>query len=144
VGLNQRIYAFIFVMGIFFMGLFHFLIVVQGIIAATLVGVILMQRSEGGGLGGGGSPGGLVSARGASDFLTRTTAILATLFIVLSITLAFVAARQGSSGQIDADALKPAATAPAKSLDGAGNVDPTKAGATPAKPETTDSVPLDK
>ena len=44
------------------MGLFDFLIVVQGIIAASLVGVILMQRSEGGGLGMGGSPSGLMSA----------------------------------------------------------------------------------
>ena len=67
------------------MGLFHFLIVVQGIIAAALVGVILMQRSEGGGLGMGGSPAGLLSARGAADFLTRTTTVLATLFILLSI-----------------------------------------------------------
>ena len=47
------------------MGLFHFLIVVQAIIAASLVGVVLMQRSEGGGLGMGGSPSGLMSARGA-------------------------------------------------------------------------------
>ncbi len=82
------------------MGLFHFLIVVQGIIAAALVGVILMQRSEGGGLGTGGSPSGLMSARGAADFMTRTTTALATMFILLSITLAFVAARQGG-GELD-------------------------------------------
>ena len=61
------------------MSLFIFLTVVQGIIAAALVGLVLMQRSEGGGLGigGGGSPGGLMSARGAADFLTRTTKWLA-------------------------------------------------------------------
>jgi len=76
------------------MSLFLFLTVVQAIVAAALVGVILMQRSEGGGLGmgGGGSPGGLMSARGAADFMTRTTAILAIVFVVLSIVLAFVAA----------------------------------------------------
>lgn len=83
------------------MGLFHFLIVVQAIVAASLVGVVLMQRSEGGGLGMGGSPSGLMSARGAADFMTRTTTILATLFIVLSISLAFVAAKNGGSGGID-------------------------------------------
>lgn len=83
------------------MGLFHFLIVLQAIIAASLVGIILMQRSEGGGLGMGGSPSGLMSARGAADFLTRTTTILATLFILLSISLAFVAAKKGSTGDID-------------------------------------------
>ena len=91
------------------MGLFHFLVVVQGIIAASLVAVILMQRSEGGGLGGG-SPAGLMSARGAADFLTRTTAILATVFVLLSIALAFVAAREGGPTQIN-ETLK--TTAPA-------------------------------
>lgn len=83
------------------MGLFHFLIVVQAIIAASLVGVVLMQRSEGGGLGMGGSPSGLMSARGAADFMTRTTTILAVLFISLSIALAFVAAKEGGSDGID-------------------------------------------
>jgi preprotein translocase subunit SecG len=87
------------------MGLFHFLIVVQGIIAASLVAIILMQRSEGGGLGMGGSPSGLMSARGAADFLTRTTTILATAFVTLSIGLAFVAAKQGSTDKLD-DTLK--------------------------------------
>jgi preprotein translocase subunit SecG len=97
------------------MGLFHFLIVVQAIVAASLVGVILMQRSEGGGLGGG-SPAGLMSARGAADFLTRTTAILATAFVLLSITLAFVAAREGGPGRINETVEKAAPaskTAPA-------------------------------
>jgi preprotein translocase subunit SecG len=88
------------------MGLFHFLIVVQGIIAAALVGVILMQRSEGGGLGSSGSPAGLMSARGAADFLTRTTAILATIFVLLSISLAFVAAREGGPSRINETAEK--------------------------------------
>jgi preprotein translocase subunit SecG len=71
--------------------MFSFLLVVHSLIAAALVGVILMQRSEGGGFAGGGSPTGLLSARGAGDFLTRTTAILATLFILLSIGLSALA-----------------------------------------------------
>ncbi|OYW23789.1 MAG: preprotein translocase subunit SecG [Sphingomonas sp. 12-62-6] len=70
---------------------FSFLLVVHALVAAALVGVILMQRSEGGGLGMGGSPGGLMSARGAADFLTRSTSVLATAFISLSILLAFLA-----------------------------------------------------
>ena len=45
------------------MSLFIFLTVVQAIVAAALVGVVLMQRSEGGGLGIGGSPGGLMSSK---------------------------------------------------------------------------------
>ena len=66
-----------------------------------MVGVILMQRSEGGGLAGGGIPSGLMSARGHADFMTRTTTVLATLFVTLSIALAFVAAREGGSSNID-------------------------------------------
>ncbi|MCP5389398.1 MAG: preprotein translocase subunit SecG [Novosphingobium sp.] len=82
--------------------MFLFLTVVQAIIGAALVAVILMQRSEGGGLGiGGGSPGGLMSARGAADFMTRATAILATLFVLLSITLAVLAVGSTGGGEID-------------------------------------------
>ena len=71
---------------------FTFLLVVHALVAAALVGVILMQRSEGGGLGMGGSPGGLMSARGTADFLTKSTSVLATMFVSLSILLAFMAA----------------------------------------------------
>lgn len=71
--------------------MFAFLLVVQAIIAAALVTVILMQRSEGGGLGMGGSPSGLMSARGAADFLTRATTVLASAFVALSIALAVIA-----------------------------------------------------
>ena len=81
--------------------MFKFLLVVHALIAASLVGVILMQRSEGGGLAGGGSPTGLLSARGAGDFLTRTTAILATLFIVLSIGIAALATVDRGSRELD-------------------------------------------
>lgn len=122
------------------MGLFHFLIVVQAIVSASLVGVVLMQRSEGGGLGMGGSPSGLMSARGAADFMTRLTTILATMFILLSISLAFVAAREGGTSKIDTSlqrtevpATQPAPAEPAET--------------TPAKGDTTapaPQVPLDK
>ena len=77
--------------------LFTFLLVVQAIIAALLVTVILMQRSEGGGLTTGGSPSGLMSARGAADFLTRSTAVLATAFVGMSIALAVIAATRQST-----------------------------------------------
>ena len=85
------------------MSLFIFLTVLQAIIAAALVGLVLMQRSEGGGLGigGGGSPGGLMSARGAADFLTRTTKWLAVLFVVLAIVLATLAVDATTGREID-------------------------------------------
>lgn len=84
------------------MSLFLFLTVLQAIIAAALVGVILMQRSEGGGLGigGGGSPGGALGARGAADFLTKSTKWLAVVFVGLSIALAAVAVETTGTDEI--------------------------------------------
>ena len=67
--------------------MFAFLLIVQSLVAISLVGVILMQRSEGGGLGVGGSSSGFMTARGAADFLTRSTSILGGIFIVLSIAI---------------------------------------------------------
>ena len=60
------------------------LLVIYLMVVLALIGVVLIQRSEGGGLGiGGGS--GFMSARGTANALTRTTAILATLFFVLAL-----------------------------------------------------------
>lgn len=91
--------------------MFTFLLVIHALVAAALVAVILMQKSEGGGLTSGGSPAGLMSARGAADFLTRTTAILATVFVVLSIALAVFSATRRSQ-TVDVSAARPAAVAP--------------------------------
>lgn len=126
------------------MGLFHFLLVVFAVVAAALVGVILMQRSEGGGLGMGGSPSGLMSARGAGDFLTRTTAILATLFIVLAIAMAFVSAKRGAPAGVDETLERAAPAAPAQNIDPAAApaADGTTGQAAPAAPAS--DVPLDK
>jgi preprotein translocase subunit SecG len=80
--------------------MFTFLLVVQAIVAACLVTVVLMQRSEGGGLGMGGSPGGFMSARGAADFLTRSTTVLAPMARYIFITGGVVSSsRQRSSWQ---------------------------------------------
>jgi preprotein translocase subunit SecG len=92
--------------------MFTFLLVVQGIVAAALIGTILMQKSEGGGLGVGGSPAGFLSARGAADFLTRATAILATAFVALCVALAVLASVNHRSSTIDAEAVKGGAAAP--------------------------------
>ncbi|MEJ2408139.1 MAG: preprotein translocase subunit SecG [Novosphingobium sp.] len=97
--------------------MFLFLTVVQALIAAALVAVVLMQQSEGGGLGvGGGSPSGLMSARGAANFMTRATGILATLFVVLSIVLAALAVDQTTGRDIDTSLQRN--TAPADPLAG--------------------------
>jgi preprotein translocase subunit SecG len=66
------------------------LIVIHLMVVLALVGVVLLQRSEGGGLGiGGGS--GFMTARGAANALTRATAILAAAFFVTSLTLSIIA-----------------------------------------------------
>ncbi|MCT2399529.1 preprotein translocase subunit SecG [Novosphingobium mangrovi (ex Huang et al. 2023)] len=110
--------------------MFLFLTVVQALIAAALVGVILMQQSEGGGLGVGGSPSGLMSARGAANFLTRATAILAVLFVALSIVLAALAVDQTTGRDIDTSLQRN--TAPADPL--AGSADKGAAAADNAAP----------
>src|ERR687893_3048378 len=88
--------------------MFTFLLIVQTVIAAALVGVILMQRSEGGGLGVGGSSSGFMTARGAADFLTRSTSILGAAFIGLSILLAAVAGASREPATVDTSLAKTA------------------------------------
>lgn len=121
------------------MSLFIFLFVVQAIVAAALVTVVLMQRSEGGGLGIGGSPTGLMSARGAADFLTRATKWLAVAFVVLSIALAAIAAETSGQDSITSTLDR---TAPADPLGQTGTQAPPAAPATtaPAAPATDDPL----
>ena len=65
------------------------LIIIQLILAILLVFLVLLQGSdnEGLGLGGGGGLGGLMSARGSANLLSRLTALTATLFMVMSVVL---------------------------------------------------------
>jgi len=72
------------------------------VVCIALIGVVLLQRSEGGALGMGGGPSGFMTARGAGDLLTRTTWILGTLFFVLSLALTLLAGRErGASSVVD-------------------------------------------
>lgn len=95
-------------------------LIVHLLIAMAMVGIILLQRSEGGalGIGGGGGGGGFMSSRGTANVLTRTTSILAAAFFVTSISLTLLA-KQGAQpqGVIDSglESSTPAATpAPAE------------------------------
>jgi preprotein translocase subunit SecG len=99
--------------------MFAFLLIVQTLVAVSLIGTILMQRSEGGGLGVGGSSSGFMTARGAADFLTRSTAILGGTFIVLSIVMAAIAGVTREVPKIDTSLAKttqsqPVSPAPAQ------------------------------
>ena len=97
------------------------LLVVQLMLAVALIAVILFQRTaqDGGGLvggGGGGTMGGLFTARGSANLLTRTTSVLATLFILNSLALGYIASSQHQSHSVIdqiAPQTPPASTVPA-------------------------------
>ena len=114
--------------------MFTFLLIVQTLVAASLVAVILMQRSEGGGLGVGGSSSGFMTARGAADFLTRATAVLGGLFIFLSILLAAIAGATTGAAKVDTSLVKqqPVPTNPVPAF-GVRPVPPAETGGVPDK-----------
>lgn len=83
------------------------------IVCISLIGVVLIQRSEGGALGMGGGSNAFMSARGAGDLLTRLTWVLAGVFFALSLTLTFMAGRERSASSV-VDRLKIEAVDPSK------------------------------
>lgn len=105
------------------------LIVAYLLIVIAMIVVILLQRSEGGGLGmGGGGGGGFMSARGSANLLTRTTAILGTLFMVTAIGLTILSQTDRSATSILDQAAQSPDGGPATVLDaldslGTGNDD---------------------
>ena len=78
----------------------NFILIINVIIAILLIGVVLLQKSEGGALGLGVSQDSFISSRSASSFLTKTTAILATLFIITSISLTVMSNKEFSSSSV--------------------------------------------
>lgn len=133
------------------------LLVVHMMIAAALVGVVLLQRSEGGalGIGGGGGGGGFMTGRGTANLLTRVTAGLAAAFFATSIALTLMANQgaSGPSGSVFDRITVPAPTAPNKdgaaapAADGTKSGEPTSAPVAPvpaAAPEIPRGGVLDK
>ena len=89
------------------------LLVLHMMIAAALVGVVLLQKSEGGALGiGGGGGGGFLTGRGTANLLTRTTAILAAAFFTTSLTLTLIANHTTATGSIVEKTISPGSTPP--------------------------------
>ncbi len=89
------------------------LVVVHLMIVISMVGVVLLQRSEGGALGIGGGGGGFMSGRGKANALTTTTAWLAAGFFATSIALAIMAGTNRIAPSIIQRAAPPGTTAPA-------------------------------
>lgn len=79
-------------------------LVIHLILALSLIGVVLLQRSEGGGLGIGGGGGGIMSSRGAATALSKITWGLAIAFLVTSISLTIIAAKNSADSSVT-DAL---------------------------------------
>ena len=78
----------------------NFILIINIILAVVLVVVILLQRSEGGALGIGVSQDSFISSRSASNFLTKTTAIIAALFIATSILLTIISKEEISGTSV--------------------------------------------
>ena len=78
----------------------NFILVIDIILALLLIVLVLLQKSEGGALGLGVSQDSFVSSRSASNFLTKATAIIATLFIITSISLTIMSKQKISSTSV--------------------------------------------
>jgi preprotein translocase subunit SecG len=82
--------------------LLSILLGIQILVCLALIGLVLLQRSEGGALGmGGGGSGNFMSARGAGDFLSRFTWILGGVFFALSLTITLVSGRVSGGSAVD-------------------------------------------
>jgi preprotein translocase subunit SecG len=86
----------------------HFIIVVHLMIVLAMIGFVLLQKSEGGGLGMGNSTGGFLSSRGTANVLTRSTAYLAAAFFGTSLVLSILAGMHRSPTAI----VRPATDGP--------------------------------
>ena len=78
----------------------NFILILNVILAFLLIGIILLQRSEGGALGLGISQDNFMSSRSAGNFLTKTTAIIAVLFIITSISLTIISKEEYTSTSV--------------------------------------------
>ena len=78
----------------------NFVLILNIILAILLIVVVLLQKSEGGALGLGASQDSYISSRSAGSFLTKTTAIIATLFIMTSISLTIISKEEISSTSV--------------------------------------------
>jgi preprotein translocase subunit SecG len=113
------------------------LLLIHLFVTLALIGVVLIQRSEGGGLGIGTSQGmgSFMSGRGTANLLTRTTAILGAAFFALSLTLALLNRGTSGVGHSIMDAPLPSAPAPVTAPATPGS--PAPAAPTPAAPANT-------
>src|SRR5262245_9174614 len=111
----------------------HVIIVIHLMLVLALIGVVLLQRSEGGGLGIG-STGGFMTSRGTANVLTRATAILAALFFATSMMLSILAGINRKPASILQGSQPAAPGAPAPLGGGGGLLNQLQGGPPPAAP----------
>lgn len=91
------------------------LLIIHVLVAVALVGLVLIQHGQGADAGaafGSGASGTVFGARGATSFLTRTTAVLATVFFLTSVALTYIAAHRPERGSVTDTISTPERTAP--------------------------------
>jgi len=110
------------------------LLIIHLFVTLALIGVVLIQRSEGGGLGIGSSQGmgSFMSGRGTANLLTRATGVLAAIFMLLSLTLALL--NRGTSVSTSILDTPPASTQPGPITPGPITPGSTTPGSTPPAP----------
>ncbi len=114
------------------------------LIALAIIGLVLLQHGKGADMGsgfGGGASGSLFGATGSANFLSRATAVLATLFFLTSLGLAYLATNKPKSGGGVLDAVKTHQSAPAKPVAEEPNKDAPKSA--PAESPPASSKPKD-
>lgn len=114
------------------------LLTVQMLSAIAMIGLILMQHGKGADMGaafGSGGSGSLFGASGSANFLSRTTAVLATVFFSATLALAYFGnlRTSGTSSVLERQAAAPAAAAPAASAPAVPSAPASGAAAIPAK-----------
>ncbi|MBI1423051.1 MAG: preprotein translocase subunit SecG [Gammaproteobacteria bacterium] len=123
----------------------NILLVVHVIIAVAMIGLILIQQGKGADAGaafGSGASGTVFGARGSASFLSRATAILATLFFITSLSLAYLASTSAKSSSV-MEKVKTEQTEKKAPPAGTATTEPAKPAATQEKPATTPAT-LDK
>ena len=123
-------------------------IVLHVLIALAIIGLVLLQHGKGADMGsgfGGGASGSLFGATGSANFLSRTTAFLATLFFVTSLGLAYLATSKprATGGVLDTVRTQPSAPAPAKAAEKPAAEPAKSPAAAPAETPPAGSKPKD-
>ncbi len=126
--------------------LFNLILTVQLLSALGMIGLILVQHGKGADMGaafgGGGGSGSLFGASGSSNFLSRTTAVLATVFFLCTLGLAYLGtARPADTGSVLERAVSTTPAAPAAAASGAAAQIPGSATPAPASAAASAAAP---